>query len=135
MLVLVLSICLQIHFLFYGGEWRLDGLDEIAGYEELVTYFHGLLKQHPLYLVIDSLDQLTNNYKKQSEISFLKGVDPHPSSRIIVTTLPFDTRYKYLCSKRLDSSRVPRVDVEPFIKEDDPHSVMAIRQLAEQVLA
>jgi len=133
---LVKSICLQIHFLFYDGDSKQKQLDDIKDYDKLVKYFQHLLKKHPLFLVIDSLDQLSNNYKEQSEISFLKGVDPHPDGRIIVSTIPYDVnKYRYLCSKRLDASKVPRVDVEAFVKEDDPGNIEPIRELTKRVLA
>jgi len=132
---LVKSICLQIHFLFYDGDWKQKHLDDIKDYDELVQYFQVLLKEHPVFLVIDSLDQLSNNYKEQSEISFLKGVDPHPDGRIIVSTIPYDVnKYSYLCSKRLDASKVPRVDVEALVKADDPENIESIRKLTKRVL-
>ena len=64
------------------------------------------------------MGQLTNNYKEQSEISFLKGVEPHPDNKIIVTTLSFDEKYKYLCSKKLELCEVPSVEVETLFLKD-----------------
>ena len=54
---------------------------------------HRLLGRYPVLLVIDSLDQLSNNYKERSELSFLRGVRPHPQSRVVVTSLPDDEQY------------------------------------------
>jgi hypothetical protein len=43
-----------------------------------------------LFLFIDSLDQLANEDMARSDISFLKGVRPHPDTRIVVSALPDD---------------------------------------------
>jgi hypothetical protein len=51
---------------------------------------HELLATLPLVLFIDSLDQLSNMDLARSDISFLKGVRPHPDTRIIVSSLPDD---------------------------------------------
>jgi hypothetical protein len=47
-----------------------------------------LLSEHAVILLIDSLDQLQNENLARSDISFLKGVRPHPNTRIIVSALP-----------------------------------------------
>ena len=39
-------------------------------------------------LIIDNLDQLSDDDQGRSEISFLKGVRPHPDSIVLVSTLP-----------------------------------------------
>jgi hypothetical protein len=52
---------------------------------------HDLLHDYPVVLFIDSLDQLSNEDSARKELSFLVGVQSHPDTRIIVSTLP-DTR-------------------------------------------
>jgi hypothetical protein len=52
-----------------------------------------------------------------------------------VTTLPFDDKYKYLCSKKLDASQVPFIAVEPLVDEADSANVTMIRALTEKVFA
>ena len=51
-------------------------------------------------------------------------------SKIIVSTLPYDEKYKYLCSKRLDSSRVPCVQVEASFLSD----LTSIQSLTSDIL-
>jgi len=64
----------------------LDGVS----YEDCVKKLHDLVAAHPVVLFIDSLDQLSNENLARSDVSFLKGVRPHPDSRIIVSALPDD---------------------------------------------
>ena len=97
-------------------------------YDRAVQYMHRLLGRYPVLLVIDSLDQLSNNYKERSELSFLRGLRPHPQTRVIVTTLPDDEQYFYLCDNRLALSNVPRVIVEPLAKDGDLHQVSEMAQ-------
>ena len=43
---------------------------------------------HPVVLFIDSLDQLTNENLARSNLTFLKGLKPHPKSIVSVSALP-----------------------------------------------
>jgi hypothetical protein len=89
---LVKSIIAQIAMLVEGAEdlmslWlSLDGVS----YEDCVKKLDDLVAAHPVVLFIDSLDQLSNENLARSDVSFLKGVRPHPDSRIIVSALPDD---------------------------------------------
>ena len=97
-------------------------------YEEAVAYFHGLLEKYPLFLFIDSLDQLSDRDLARSKISFLRNVRPHVHTRIVVSSLPDDANdgnaipgkssYFLGCETRLLESEVPRVVVETFDAED-----------------
>jgi len=91
---LVLSMCLQISVLFDLN----DGLDHIElaklSYEDIVKYFHSLVEAHAVILFIDSLDQLSNENLARSHLSFLKGIQPHESTKIIVSALPDDPHGK-----------------------------------------
>ena len=86
----------------------------------MVTYFHQLIHEYPVFLFIDSLDQLTDENQGRSQISFLKNIRPHPDSRIVVSCLPDETEinpesgltYMYYCETRLKIGQVPRVIVE-----------------------
>ena len=88
-------------------------------YEALVEYFQSLLHSHAVILFIDSLDLLTDENQGRSQISFLRGVRPHPDTRIIVSCLPDEQEvnpetgltYMYLCETRLIGARVPPVHV------------------------
>jgi hypothetical protein len=66
-----------------------DELDaSYKGYANLLKMFHKLLLEYPIYLFIDSLDQLSNQFEARSQLAFLQHVKLHPSSRIIVSCLP-----------------------------------------------
>ena len=111
---LVTSICRQILLIFD----RLDELSAIpAAYDDLVTYFHKLLAEHAVILMIDSIDQLTNENLARSNLSFLRGVKPHRDTRIIVSALPDEKDadgkwiYCYGCDTKLAIRNVPRVVV------------------------
>ena len=67
-----------------------------------------------MVLIIDSLDQLTND-----NLDFLDGIKPHPKSKIIVSTLPDEIDpesgeivYWYGCHTKLASDNVPRISVD-----------------------
>ena len=115
---LMLSISAQVEYLFDVAEKKVDLLFD-EKYDKVVEYFQLLLRTYPVMLFIDSLDQLTDENQGRSQISFLKGVRPHPKTRIIVSCLPDDQvesaetglKYVYLCETRLKSAHVPRVDV------------------------
>ena len=86
----------------------------------MVTYFHQLIREYPVFLFIDGLDQLTDENQRHSQISFLTSISPHPDSRIVVYCLPNETEinlesgltYMYSCETRLKIGQVPRVIVE-----------------------
>lgn len=125
--MLVSSICEQIEFLFTlesrVGTSALnvessDGRHASEVYQDLVRYFHQLLANHAVVLFIDSLDQLTDDDQGRSQLSFLKGLVPHPRTRVVVSCLPDEVDqttgvwvYLYLCDTRLQEAMVPRIDV------------------------
>ena len=82
-----------------------------SSYKEVLPFFHDLLSKYPVILLIDSLDQLSDAYEERSRLSFLTGIRLHEKSRIVVSCLPDDTKYKYLCEQRLKEAGTPRVDV------------------------
>ena len=65
-LELVTSICRQILFIFD----RLGELSSLStSYTELVEYFHRLLADYAMILVIDSIDQLSDENLARSNIT------------------------------------------------------------------
>ena len=56
-------------------------------YSNDADYFY-MRAAHEVVLFIDSLDQLSDRDHARSDISFLKGVNPHPNTVIIVSCLP-----------------------------------------------
>lgn len=132
---LIQSISQQIAWIYGQGM-----LPVASDYETAVTQFHWLMKQYPVLLFLDSLDQLSNDYEGRSRLTFLEGIDPHPASRIIVSTLPDDVptlddgtrssqqhqyRYFYQCDTRLQEWKVPRLVLTKLSSGDpseDPSS-------------
>jgi hypothetical protein len=121
-LELVRSICIQI--MLVSGETA--SISTVPGtYSAVVKCLHGLLERHPVYLLIDSLDQLSDLDMARSRISFLDGVVPHPSTRIIVSALPDEKDasgkwiYCYGCSTRLRCDSVPEVTVNKLSCQND----------------
>lgn len=115
---LVQSICHQIE-LGVGRPYNKKLAS--MSYVDVVTYFHGLMAAHPVVLLIDSLDQLSDADLARSDISFLKGIVPHPKSKIIVSTLPDERNedsgewiYYYGCDSKLSAAGVKRIEVVPF---------------------
>jgi len=119
---LVRSICQQLELILCLVDRKSI---IISKYDHLVKYFHQLLKQYPVILFIDSLDQLTDEDMGRSQLSFLEGVELHEHSRIIVSSLPDEKyengawKYLNLCETRLHEANVPRIDIQ----FDDPCSV------------
>ena len=108
---LVQSLCRQLEFVFGAVEGPVP-----SGYKEWVARFHALLAAHAVVVVIDSLDQLSNDDEARSGLTFLKGLVPHADTRVIVSCLPDETdaRYFYGCDTRLREAGVPRVDILPL---------------------
>ena len=88
---LLSSICLQLHLVLSHDRHELSAFnpDELS-YDALVSHFHRLLQENAVVLLIDSLDQLSDENLARSHLSFLKGLKPHRDTRIIVSTLPDD---------------------------------------------
>ena len=106
--MLLFYLCRQLHFIL--GKSHLDS--HIPGkYEERVKYFHALMEKHPVILIIDSLDQLSNEDEARSNLTFLRGMKSHPRSLVIVSTIPDDEIYMFGCSSRLSEANVPIVKV------------------------
>ena len=121
-LELVRSICIQI-MLVHAETASI--LTVPGTYKDAVKYLHGLLERHPVILLIDSLDQLSDADMARSKISFLDGVVPHPLTRIIVSALPDekDASGKWInfygCSSRLRGDFVPEVAVNNLSSHND----------------
>jgi WD40 repeat protein len=131
---LVISLCHQMEFVSKLEAKKMETLQN-EPYDKLVAYFQELLSVHPMYLFIDSLDQLLDADLGRSHISFLKGARPHKDTRIIVSCLPDERetdpvsgmetgrwKYLYLCETRLREHSIPRVTVE---MPSDPHDAIA----------
>jgi WD40 repeat protein len=119
-LKLVQSISLQI-LAVYGRQNELQELESLLpsqDYKTAVEYFQKLVSQYPIYLFIDSLDQLENRYEERSKLTFLRDLKPHEQSRIVVSTLPDEYekngkpgQYFYHCETTLKNDSVPMLDV------------------------
>lgn len=83
----VQSVCRQLHFVIPGLNSSCPVFASMS-YVQLVAHMHTLMRDHPVALFIDSLDQLSDRDLARSELSFLRGVSLHPLSRIVVSTLP-----------------------------------------------
>jgi WD40 repeat protein len=117
---LVHSICMQILCIYQQAGQLTDYIINMANesYEDTVSFFHVLIAEYPVYLFIDSLDQLSNTNEERRQLTFLKNIRPHHSSRIIVSTLPdeYDEankkwKYLYFCEKKLKDNQVPFIEI------------------------
>jgi WD40 repeat protein len=117
---LIKSIILQIACIY-----QLSPVVPVS-YEDAVNKFHMLISEYPVILLIDSLDQLSDEFFARSRLSFLKGIKPHKDSLIIISTLP-DTRQSigsmisirnkiswYGCETILKAAAVPTLIVSEF---------------------
>lgn len=80
---LVRSICSQIE--------RIYGLEVVscsavcASYDQLVDRFAMLLQEYPVVLFIDSLERLSDQHQECSRLSFLRHVQTHPDTLLVVS--------------------------------------------------
>jgi WD40 repeat protein len=119
-LKLIQSISLQIVALYENNE-ELNELVSVLpsqDYKTAVEYFQKLVSKYPIYLLIDSLDQLENRYEERSKLTFLRDLKPHEQSRIVVSTLPDEYemngnpgKYFYHCERTLMGSSIPILEV------------------------
>jgi WD40 repeat protein len=137
---LVQSICHQIEYI-YDLKITLVTLE----YKKLIEKFHYLLKKYPVYLFIDSLDQLSDSYGERSRISFLSNAQPHKNTRIIVSTLADEYDeinqkwlYFYMCDIKLRQSQVPRIEIKPckssLIKKINESNMLPAKLMFELLL-
>jgi hypothetical protein len=114
------SICIQL----LAAHGRLEELERFLDslpsqdYKTAVSSFHSFIAQFPVFLFIDSLDQLENQNEERSKLSFLRDIRPHEKSRIIVSSLPdeYDEdgrpgKYFYQCERTLKTAEVPILEV------------------------
>ena len=145
-LSMVQSLCHQIQL---AVEPRIEAPKTVPeNYEAAVQLLHALLKEYAVVLFIDSLDQLSDRDLARSKISFLKGVQPHKDTRIVVSALPDDkealvcgrkqdnataqTYYYYGCDTCLATHHVPRVVVSDF---SDASAVVEARAILHALFA
>jgi WD40 repeat protein/energy-coupling factor transporter ATP-binding protein EcfA2 len=114
-------------------------------YDSAVSQLHLLLRENPVVLLIDSVDQLSDDFLARSRLSFLDGVQPHPRTRIIISGLPDEKdpvsgtwTYCYQCHTRCKESNVPMIYVSSFSKGFEFQTVVSTmlqakgRRLTEQ---
>jgi WD40 repeat protein len=117
---LIQSICIQL----LAAHGRLNELTSFLDsfpsqdYKAAVDLFHSFIAEYPVFLYLDSLDQLENQHEERSKLSFLRDIQPHEKSRIIVSTLPDEYgederpgKYFYQCERTLKSAGVPFLGV------------------------
>ena len=119
-LLLVQSLIRQIAY-----RHDVDDIVMPTSYSACVEKFHDYLKIYPLILIIDSLDQLSNEDEARSSLTFLREAEPHCDTIIVVSTLPDEAAYMNGCSTRLAESIVPSLKI-PLLTMDDPDFLAAI---------
>jgi WD40 repeat protein len=119
-LKLIQSICIQLLAAHGKADELQTYLDSLPSqdYKTAVASFHGFIASYPVFLYIDSLDQLDNRDEERSKLSFLRDLRPHQTSRIIVSSLPDEYekdgkpgKYFYQCARTLKTARVPSLEV------------------------
>jgi WD40 repeat protein len=137
---LIVSICVQILMIFEDKVSLLTFKLKQSSmlYEDLVVYFHQLLAQHPVYLFIDSLDQLSNRNEARSKLNFLLASNPiHALSKVVVSTLPDEKdnigdtyKYIYLCEQRIKEFKARTLKIGTWEDSNEEE----VRELISQLL-
>lgn len=111
---LVHSVIMQILILI-NEKTQFDTIPR--EYSEAVKLLHELLHKYAVSLLIDGIDQLTDQYLARSRISFLHGLTCHPNTKIILSCLP-DERdvegnwiHYYGCETRLREKKQEAVHI------------------------
>ncbi len=113
--------------------WYIGRSDENipTDYQQSVDLFHWLIRENPYVILIDSLDQLSNDYEARSSITFLANMTPHIDTRIIVSCLPDEKNmstgkwiYCYGCDTRLLEANIPRVTVPAISSIADVEEIL-----------
>jgi flagellar biosynthesis GTPase FlhF len=119
---LIQSITFQI-LAFYERKEELKEMVQkfpSQDYKTAVEYFQKLLEKNPVFLFIDSVDQLENRNEERSKLSFLRKIpSPNRNSRIVVSALPDDYnedgqpgKYYYQCEATLKLNNIAIMEVE-----------------------
>jgi hypothetical protein len=123
---LVRSLCYQLRLLYPTRRCFAAYQQEFPSeYVELVAVFHAALEMIPVVLIIDSLDQLVDENRARTQLSFLQHLQPHPNTIIIVSTLPDEHKvdkpnewlYYYGCQSVLLHNNVKSLHVPLFESE------------------
>jgi hypothetical protein len=118
---LIQSISIQILLIYQKKELLKELMIDLPcqDYKTAVEIFQNLISEHPVYLFLDSLDQLENRNEERSKLTFLRDCKPHPKSKIIVSSLPDDYeeneqpgKYFYQTEKTLKLHKVPTLEVK-----------------------
>ena len=100
-------------------------------YADTVKCFKKLLNTCPVYLFIDSLDQLSDENQARSELNFLRDFQIHERSRLVVSSLPDEKdsdgtwKYCYRCDKCLKEMGVPRLEMKGIEDESELELILA----------
>jgi hypothetical protein len=113
---LIKSITIQILYIYNNYSNNNDDDDKFPKlYNDAVDIFQKCLSEYPVVLVIDSIDQLDDSNAARSQLSFLRGIKPHPMTRIIISSLPDDKKgVCYWTERRLLDNDVPIIYLKPF---------------------
>jgi energy-coupling factor transporter ATP-binding protein EcfA2 len=94
---LIQSISLQL-LACYDKKQDLQDLITIIptqDYKSATAKFQELILEYPVFLFIDSLDQLENKNEGRTKLSFLIDIRLNERSKIIVSSLPDDYAYQF----------------------------------------
>lgn len=115
---LIKSITTQALFLHHDKNYDAE-VSFPKLYSEAVDVFQKVLNEYPLVLIIDSMDQIDDSNCCRSQLSFLRGVNPHPLTRIVISTLPDDkSGICYWSERRLLDGSVPIINLQPLTVEN-----------------
>lgn len=86
-LALVRSLCRQIHFAV-GDDLKITADVLQMSFKAAVRYFHELVREHAVVLLLDAMDQLSDSDLERSHLTLFRGIRPHQHTRIVLSSLP-----------------------------------------------
>jgi WD40 repeat protein len=119
---LMFSICAQLLACYNQSVKLAELMNSLQNqsFGEMKRFFDEVLEKFPAVLIIDSLDQLTDQNEERSNLSILKGIRCAAGSKIVVSCLPDESNYHYNCETRLkqENSTGNFITVEPIQEQD-----------------
>lgn len=135
-LSLVKSLVGQLEYLF--GDYHEcshseSTVEQNNEYDVAVGRLHELLAKYPVLLFIDGMDQLSNDYRERSNLSFLDGLVSHKDSVIVLSSLADmygssdqSSAIMFGCDTRAIDAGIPRLVLSGLSCVDDNNEARVV---------
>jgi WD40 repeat protein/Cdc6-like AAA superfamily ATPase len=137
---LIQYICIELLYV-YNEKEKLTSFIEAVPHQTLtkvIQDFREFVKQYPVYLFIDSLDQLSTTANGGDLLLFLKNLKDIPKeTRIIVSTLPNDwdkAKSQKSSWLLLNLQTQPTIEVKSLLENGKPSEEESVKRIVTELL-